>query len=106
MELIRTKRATSSAGANGSAGQPKSKYRKRSVSLVDVLSFPQADFDSFRLFGLVSGQLLQANAILVILERHLNGDEVPMEPEHSVMRADCVRSNTGITVCSLRTSRN
>ena len=39
MELIRTKRATSTAqgGANGSAsgsGQPKSKYRKRSVSLV------------------------------------------------------------------------
>ncbi|KAF8959491.1 GATA zinc finger-domain-containing protein, partial [Flammula alnicola] len=30
MELIRTKRATSSAGTNGPAGQPKSKYRKRS----------------------------------------------------------------------------
>ncbi|KAF9522317.1 hypothetical protein CPB83DRAFT_899754 [Crepidotus variabilis] len=30
MELIRTKRATSTAVANGSAGQPKSKYRKRS----------------------------------------------------------------------------
>ncbi|KAF8623659.1 hypothetical protein AX17_007358 [Amanita inopinata Kibby_2008] len=30
MELIRTKRATSTAGANGTSGQPKSKYRKRS----------------------------------------------------------------------------
>jgi len=30
MELIRTKRATSTAGTNGSTGQPKSKYRKRS----------------------------------------------------------------------------
>ncbi|KAG5647330.1 hypothetical protein DXG03_000398 [Asterophora parasitica] len=31
MEIIRTKRATSTAGASGSAGQPKSKYRKRSL---------------------------------------------------------------------------
>ena len=47
MELIRTKRATSTAGANGSVGQPKSKYRKRSVSLVRLLGlFPQADSDS------------------------------------------------------------
>ncbi|RDB26357.1 hypothetical protein Hypma_006747 [Hypsizygus marmoreus] len=30
MEIIRTKRATSTAGGSGSAGQPKSKYRKRS----------------------------------------------------------------------------
>ncbi|GLB40279.1 putative zinc finger binding to DNA consensus sequence [AT]GATA[AG] [Lyophyllum shimeji] len=30
MEIIRTKRATSTAGGAGSAGQPKSKYRKRS----------------------------------------------------------------------------
>ncbi|KIM40529.1 hypothetical protein M413DRAFT_445974 [Hebeloma cylindrosporum] len=30
MELIRTKRATSTAGSTGPAGQPKSKYRKRS----------------------------------------------------------------------------
>ncbi|KAF8348934.1 hypothetical protein F5887DRAFT_948388 [Amanita rubescens] len=30
MELIRTKRATSTAGGTASAGQPKSKYRKRS----------------------------------------------------------------------------
>ena len=33
MELIRTKRATTS-GQNGGPGQPKSKYRKRSVSPV------------------------------------------------------------------------
>lgn len=32
MELIRTKRATSTAAANGVTGQTKSKYRKRSVS--------------------------------------------------------------------------
>ncbi|KAF4571267.1 hypothetical protein EYR40_007731 [Pleurotus pulmonarius] len=30
MEIIRTKRATSTAGGNATAGQPKSKYRKRS----------------------------------------------------------------------------
>jgi hypothetical protein len=88
MELIRTKRATSTAGANSSTGQPKSKYRKRSVSLLGLL---QADSDSSSAFGLVSGQLLQANVTLVILERRLNGDEVQMEPEHFVMHADCVR---------------
>lgn len=33
MEIIRTKRATSTAGGNATAGQPKSKYRKRSVSI-------------------------------------------------------------------------
>ncbi|EGO25060.1 GATA-4/5/6 transcription factor [Serpula lacrymans var. lacrymans S7.9] len=32
MEIIRTKRATSAAGAAAQTGQPKSKYRKRSVS--------------------------------------------------------------------------
>ena len=31
MEIIRSKRATSAAGGTGAAGQPKSKYRKRSV---------------------------------------------------------------------------
>lgn len=33
MEIIRSKRATSSAGGVSTIGQPKSKYRKRSVSL-------------------------------------------------------------------------
>lgn len=88
MELIRTKRATSTAGANSSTGQPKSKYRKRSVSLLGML---QAGPDSSSAFGLVSGQLLQANVTLVILEKRLNGDEAQMEPEHFVMHADCVR---------------
>jgi hypothetical protein len=37
MELIRTKRASSTAGGGGTAGQPKSKYRKRSVSLIFFL---------------------------------------------------------------------
>jgi hypothetical protein len=46
MELIRTKRATSTAGANGSTGQPKSKYRKRSVSLIGLLIFLRADLSS------------------------------------------------------------
>ncbi|RXW18140.1 hypothetical protein EST38_g7724 [Candolleomyces aberdarensis] len=32
MEAIRTKRATTAATASGATGQPKSKYRKRSVS--------------------------------------------------------------------------
>ncbi|TFK40179.1 hypothetical protein BDQ12DRAFT_664683 [Crucibulum laeve] len=34
MEIIRTKRATSAAGGNSTAGQPKSKYRKRSLTLI------------------------------------------------------------------------
>jgi hypothetical protein len=88
MELIRTKRATSTAGANSSTGQPKSKYRKRSVSLLGLLKLFLILLPRF---GLVSGQRLQANATLVILERRLNGDEVQMEPEHFVMHADCVR---------------
>lgn len=89
MELIRTKRATSTAGANSSTGQPKSKYRKRSVSPLGLLKpiflilLPR--------FGLASGQLLPANVTLVILERRLSGDEVQMEQEHFVMHADCVR---------------
>ena len=33
MEIIRTKRATSAAGGPAATGQPKSKYRKRSVSM-------------------------------------------------------------------------
>jgi hypothetical protein len=33
MELIRNKRATSAAGGTTTIGQPKSKYRKRSVSI-------------------------------------------------------------------------
>ena len=37
MEIIRSKRATSAAGGTGAAGQPKSKYRKRSVRR--ILSF-------------------------------------------------------------------
>jgi hypothetical protein len=36
MALIRTKRATT-AGQNGAPGQPKSKYRKRSVSSDDTV---------------------------------------------------------------------
>jgi hypothetical protein len=36
MEIIRSKRATSTAGATGAAGQPKSKYRKRSVRVIFI----------------------------------------------------------------------
>lgn len=39
MELIRTKRATSAAGGTTTVGQPKSKYRKRSVSIVFRIIF-------------------------------------------------------------------
>lgn len=38
MEIIRTKRATSAAGGTTATGQPKSKYRKRSVSLGSLSS--------------------------------------------------------------------
>ncbi|KAG6828618.1 hypothetical protein H0H92_007263 [Tricholoma furcatifolium] len=60
MEIIRTKRATSTAGASGATGQPKSKYRKRSES-----------------------------AIRAISGKRLNGDADPTEPEPYAMLADC-----------------
>ncbi|KAL0579288.1 hypothetical protein V5O48_002686 [Marasmius crinis-equi] len=37
MELIRTKRATTTAGASASTGQPKSKYRKRSANYAKLM---------------------------------------------------------------------
>lgn len=43
MEIIRTKRATSSSGGGTTTGQPKSKYRKRSVSLFLTMTPFDAD---------------------------------------------------------------
>ncbi|KAF8071798.1 hypothetical protein FPV67DRAFT_1747001 [Lyophyllum atratum] len=56
MEIIRTKRATSTAGGVGSAGQPKSKYRKRSVSII-YLQILCHDYSSLTLGSAIwSGQ--------------------------------------------------
>ncbi|KAK0500290.1 hypothetical protein EDD18DRAFT_1068679 [Armillaria luteobubalina] len=46
MELIRSKRATSTAGGGGSIGQTKNKYRKRSVSILYISPPFEADSSS------------------------------------------------------------
>jgi len=92
MELIRTKRATSTAGSTGPAGQPKSKYRKRSVSpagFIATVAFLW--LNSFRIFRSDSGLHPQGSAILVTSERHPNGAVVRTEPGPSAMHVVCVR---------------
>jgi hypothetical protein len=49
MALIRTKRATT-AGQNGGPGQPKSKYRKRSVSRASLQIRHSESSDSLSYF--------------------------------------------------------
>ena len=93
MEIIRTKRATSAAGANSSSGQPKSKYRKRSVSfLAKNFSFSQLILVCLPRFGLVSGLLLLENVIPAILEKHPNGGEAQMGRGRYVTHVACVCS--------------
>lgn len=81
MEIIRSKRATSAAG--NAPGQPKSKYRKRSVSNPIASPFPLIDITS-------SAQRLRASAIPVIFAKHQNGVAVQMVLVHSAMRVDFV----------------
>lgn len=91
MELIRTKRATSTAGSTGPAGQPKSKYRKRSVSPAGLIAnLASSWLNSFRVFRSNSGLHRQGNAILATSKRHPNGAVVRMEPEPFAMRVACV----------------
>ncbi len=92
MELIRIKRATSTAAANGTTGQTKSKYRKRSVSLVLSVMMLMADtFLSFFNDWGSSAQVHQGNVILVIYEKLPNGVEDLMERGRCVMRVVYVR---------------
>lgn len=91
MELIRTKRATSTAGSTGPTGQPKSKYRKRSVSPADLIATLSSSWlNSFRVFRSNSGLHRQGSAILATSKRHPSGAVVRMEPEPSAMRVACV----------------
>jgi hypothetical protein len=85
MEIIRSKRASSTAGANTTAGQTKSKYRKRSVSRVSC----SATFQSL-IVGLDSGPHLLVNVIHAISGRLLNGGEDRMVRVPCATRADFV----------------
>lgn len=99
MELIRTKRATSTAGANGTGGQAKSKYRKRSVSIAKFSCFLSCEAEFFPRSGLVSGLHLLVNATLVIFEKLLSGGEVLMVRGRCVMPVDCVSSKQIFIMC-------
>ncbi|PPQ90808.1 hypothetical protein CVT25_012128 [Psilocybe cyanescens] len=91
MELIRTKRATTTAGANGPPGQPKSKYRKRSVSrpvFGQICLLDCSRLNSIRVFCSNSGLHLRASVIHVISEKRLNGGEALMERGLFAMLAD------------------
>jgi hypothetical protein len=90
MEIIRIKRATTAAGISTSAGQPKSKYRKRSVSEVSVTFAAQRLILSCRVFGPSSEPHLRVNAILAIFVRLPNGDVGLTAHEHYAMHVDCV----------------
>lgn len=86
MEIIRSKRASSTAGANTTAGQTKSKYRKRSVSHV----FCPVTFQRLTVV-LDSGPHLLVNAIHAISGRLPNGGEDRMVRVPCAMRAGFVR---------------
>ncbi len=83
MELIRTKRATSTAGGTASAGQPKSKYRKRSVSFIPAPHYTPLIF--------LSVPLPLANVTRATFAKLPNGEEAPTVQEHYAMHAVCVR---------------
>lgn len=92
MQIIRSKRATSTAGANNTAGQAKSKYRKRSVSYIFYSPFIlKLIIDHLPLIGLDSGPHLLVNATLAIFGKLLNGAGVRMERVPCVTRVGFVR---------------
>ena len=88
MELIRTKRATTTANANGPPGQPKSKYRKRSVGRSQFGSRVYVSPDKYHIHSVLR---LLASVTLVIFERLPNGDGARMARGHSATRVVCVR---------------
>lgn len=91
MQIIRSKRATSTAGANNTAGQTKSKYRKRSVSQICYKLLKLKLIVHLPLFGLDSGPPLLENAILAIFEKRPSGVGVQMGHALCAMLAGFVR---------------
>jgi len=89
MALIRTKRATT-ASQNGGPGQPKSKYRKRSVSRASMNIHPSDS--SNRSPPLFSVRPRQENVIHVIYEKHPSGGGGQMGQEPFVMHVGYVSS--------------
>jgi hypothetical protein len=71
MALIRTKRATT-AGQNGGPGQPKSKYRKRSVSRASLHILYLESLDRHTV-PLLSVRHHRENAIHAIYGKRLSG---------------------------------
>lgn len=98
MEIIRSKRASSNAAGAAASGQPKSKYRKRSVSSFSFFSFPQLLIRSLSpFFGPDSGLPLQENATRAIFARPPNGEEGLMVLGPCVMPVVCVRVSCTVT---------
>jgi hypothetical protein len=102
MEIIRTKRATSAAGGPAATGQPKSKYRKRSVSILNAMVL-----ESKRLIlfvsgcGPASGRPPLGNVIPATFARRLSGDVGLMVQERYAMRVVCVSSAHLYDGCSI-----
>ena len=86
MALIRTKRATT-AGQNGGPGQPKSKYRKRSVSRASLHIRHSECSDGLYL---ISVRRHRENVIHVTYGKRPSGGVDQMGQEHFVMHAGCV----------------
>lgn len=98
MALIRTKRATT-ASQNGGPGQPKSKYRKRSVSRASRNTYYA---DSSNRPPLFSVRPRQENVIRVIYEKLPSGGGGQMGQEPFVMHVDYVSSSVDLYFHYLR----
>lgn len=92
MEIIRTKRATSAAGGPTAVGQPKSKYRKRSVSIFSQWPFELKIDPVCSGCGPASGRPHLENVIPAIYARLPSGGVDLMAQGHCAMRVVCVRS--------------
>ncbi len=87
MEIIRSKRATSSGTTT--PGQPKSKYRKRSVS--SLFMHFGASISQLPIFVSSFSELrLQGNVPPATSEKRRNGGEDRTVPGHCAMRAGSV----------------
>jgi hypothetical protein len=99
MEIIRTKRATSTAGGPAAGSQPKSKYRKRSVSIYHAYGSVERKVDPVVSgCGPASGRPPQGNVIPAIYARLPSGGVDPTAQGHCAMRVVCVSSTRFLLV--------
>src|ERR1700735_1259024 len=101
MEIIRTKRATSAAGGPTAVGQPKSKYRKRSVSIFSQWLFELKIDPVCSGCGPASGRPHLENVIPAIYARLPNGGVGLMARGRCAMRAVYV-SLYAVLLCARR----